>query len=212
MLRLNERQKKTLKYLATATVFSWVSLFPGQFYPIFGFLWIFVPLTFGLALHYSNKGYLRNQSSIVIPFLFILVHFLGTLPFYSLNRLLEIESSFFDYVFGCMSAFMLVLFVTKLTLKNIQIGYPQILMTIILPLLCISILYLIFNSLPSSRESFSEPLLLLYQNVVLFYQSFMTIIIVSSMKEVTVAKESTNSKFEHKTSAPNRVDGPTSVS
>jgi len=183
MLEFNKRQKKTFKYLSVATVICWASLFLVKFYPSFELLIIFVPLIFGLALNYSNKDYLKNQSSIVIPFLFALVYFWGTLPFYNFSRIL-FESKFLDFAFGCMSAFILVFLVTKLTLKNIQIGYYQILLIITSPFLCIRIIYFLLEVPPASLLSNAHI-------VVLFYQIFMTIIIISSMKEVIAAEKQT---------------------
>ncbi len=93
MLKLNSRQKRTLIYLWIATAISWAVVYPMKFNDDFGWL-LFVPLVvFGFALFFSNKNY-SKEYAVLIPVMFLIVFFWGTLPFFTLGNIV------FEYLFG----------------------------------------------------------------------------------------------------------------
>ncbi|MDB5120622.1 MAG: hypothetical protein JWN56_1840 [Sphingobacteriales bacterium] len=178
MTTTNNRQKRTTIWLLGATILSWGLIYLDSFLRSFAVVIIIAPVIYGFALDYSNKEYRKRWAKNLIPFFFFVIYVWGTLPFYSFSNIF-FESVFLDYVFGCISAFALVFLVTKLTLKHIHVGPIQIVMTFLLPIICISILPLLKNQTIFSMQRYmlDRPDLLM-----LSYQFFMTILIVSSMK------------------------------
>lgn len=178
MTAINSRQKKTLTWLFGATILSWGLIYLDSFLNFFAIVIIIPPVIYGFALDYSNREYRKRWAKNLIPFFFFIIYIWGTIPFYNFSNIF-FESVFLDYLFGCISAFALVFLVTKLTLKRIQVGPTQIVMTFLLPVICISILSLLKNQTIISMKRYMFDRLDL---LVLSYQFFMTILIVSTMR------------------------------
>lgn len=201
MSKLNDRQKETLKWLGIATAVCWTTLYLSKDLPFIGFTIILVPFIFGISLYYSNRKYLRNKSSAFILLLFAIVYFWGTVPFYELGKLL-FNSNYLELVIGCMGAFILVFLVTKLALRGIRFGLLQIFMITVLPFVCILLLaYLKGQSISTIKGYLFDR----FDLVVLLYQSFMTLIIVSSLSESGKAENKRLTLVNRKTSTPNIV-------
>lgn len=188
IIKLNHRQKKTAIYLISATIISWALLIPN--YGMSGGI-ILPPLLYGFGLWKSNKNYirppgLRTQMGLILPSLFFIIYFWGTGPFYYLGRIVFSSNlSFFgETLFGCFGAFTLVILSVKIIFKYIHIGLFQIFMFLIFPLICVLLVAYFANISIFTTEGY----IVRFDLTVLFYQLFMTIIIVSSMKEKAVLR------------------------
>jgi len=176
MFKLNERQKRTLKFLWLSTAISWACIYPIVYNQYSFNLIIVPPLLFSSSLIYSNRKYTKALW-LLISIIFLIIFFGGTLLFSYLGQLI-FENIFAYYVFGCASAFALVILTIKLFFKNILIGLDQIILIIILPFVSVLLLVLLLNEsifqLPMNMHDRLDL-------IVLVYQFFMSIFIVSTM-------------------------------
>ena len=184
MLIINKRQKRTLLYLWIATAISWAFLFQMSMNNSFEWQVLLPPLLFGIGLLYSNNKYLDDQFGLLIPVIFFVIYFWGTLPFYGLGKVVyEVfsdsgYSGFLETLFGCIGAFALVVLTCKLTLTKFHIGVIQTILIVGLPIICV--LLVAFFLKISIFEA--EHYIIRFDVTVLIYQLFMTLILVSAME------------------------------
>jgi hypothetical protein len=175
------RRLSSFAYLILATFLGWLCGYLIEIGIKSIILFCLPPILFGLALSFSNKAYLKsNLNFIVIPLSFLFIYLYGTLPFSYLGELLI--QNFLGYrLFGCISAFLLVATVVKITLNYTVFYLPNVLMSLFLPFACLFVESILRNvglmELPISVVNSRLDL------TILVYQIFLSINIVLMLKK-----------------------------
>ncbi len=139
------------------------------------------PLIFSIAIRLANREYRKfDYNTLLVTILFYVLYFgsnIFYLPFSQLDQIaLEYPIlKFLAFVLGCFSAIILVLVVVKICFRMVKIGLLQVLLAVLLSFMCISALTLIYNG--NTHDAIAN-----FWNLILFYQTCMTIVIVSALR------------------------------
>jgi len=172
-----KRKKDTFSFLFISTIGTVLFAFLG------GAFMLASPLVFSVAISLSNGKYRKyDYNFLLITFLFYILYFGATVPFYLPYAQLQDfydKNPFFKILaawLGCFCAISFVVIVVKLTFKGIRIGMGQVLLTVLLSLISIGSLTLLFKG--NTHDAIEN-----FWSIIFFYQISMTIVIVSSLKK-----------------------------